>query len=261
MWLLLVIILVVLGVAAVYPNIGMGGGFLHVPALIYLAGLEKSSAVPISLTLVLAGALAALPGHYKLGYVDPRLAAYLSVGAVLGAVCGTLINLSMSQWLFEWLFAITILIVSIKMLYDLLNSKGPEVADDRRMCTPWISASVGLAVLAGILSSTFGIGGGLVFVPTMIYLLCRETKLAAGTSSLIIVPTSIVGLTTYYLTGADQFDPNLSIYVLILVPVALIGAYTGSVFFAEKLTGVHVKAIFITVSLIVAISMIAMNLM
>jgi uncharacterized membrane protein YfcA len=258
MWLLVIVILAVFGIALVYPNIGLGGGFLHVPVLMYLAGLGKNSAVPISLTLVLAGALAALPGHYKSGNVDPKLAAYLSAGAAFGAVGGARLNLAISQNLFEWLFAITIIIICAKMLYDLVGDDAAEAADDTGMRTSRICAAIGLAFLAGLLASTFGIGGGLVFVPTMMYILRRRTKLAAGTSTLVIVPTSIVGLLTYFISGANSFDPDMPYYILALVPVALLGAYVGSRFCASRLTGNHIKILFISLSLMVAVTMIAM---
>ncbi len=258
MWQIVLIILAVFGIALIYPNIGLGGGFLHVPVLMYLAGMDNGSAVPVSLTLVLAGALAAFPKHHKSGNVDTRLAAYLASGAVFGAVIGTFINLSLNQSMFELLFAFTIILVCIKMLFDLMKGNGSEKADDCRMCTKWISASVGLAFLAGILASLFGIGGGLIFVPTMIYLLGRPTKLAAGTSTLAIVPTATVGLLTYYFTASAEMDASTIWYIVCLIPVALIGAYLGSKYLSSRLTGTHIKAIFIALSMFVAITMIAM---
>jgi len=238
----------------------MGGGFLHVPTLMFLASLDKNSAVPISLTLVLAGALAAFPEHYRSGNVDTRLAGFMALGAIFGSVAGVLFNLSIGQNLFQWLFAITIIIVSSKMLLDLINGQERDDSAGDIMCRPRIVAAIGLAVLAGTLACAFGIGGGLIFVPTMIYVLRRKTKLAAGTSTLIIIPTAIVGLVTYYLSGLGNFAPSLPTYVLLLVPVALVGAYVGSKFFAERLTGRHIKMLFISLSLLVAVSMIIMAL-
>ena len=103
MWQMILVILAVFGIALVYPNIGMGGGFLHVPTLMFLAALDKNTAVPISLALVLAGALAALPQHHGSGNVDTRLALYMASGAVFGSVAGVLFNLSIGQQLFQWL--------------------------------------------------------------------------------------------------------------------------------------------------------------
>jgi uncharacterized membrane protein YfcA len=244
------------GVALVYPNIGLGGGVLHVPILMYIAGFDKNSAVPISLSLVLAGAIAALPRHYKSGMVDLRLGAYMACGAVIGATCGALINLALSQELFEWLFALTMVLICARMTFDVIKGRDEDTNDDSKMCMSRFAPAIALSVMAGVLGSTFGIGGGLVYVPVMIYLLCRKTKLAAGTSTLIIVPTAIVGLLTYYIGGASTFHPDALSYVTVLIPVVLAGSFLGSKIFVEKLTGKHVKTLFIALALFVAFTMI-----
>jgi len=252
---LILMLFAVFGIAMVYPNIGLGGGVLHVPALMFIAGLDKNSAVPVSLLLVLAGAIAALPRHHKAGMVDIRLGAFMSAGAVIGAVCGALINLALSQEVFEWLFVTTIIVVCARMVYDLYRRKDDEVNDDSKMCVSRLVPAFGLSILAGLLGSTFGIGGGLIYVPVMIFILCRKTKLAVGTSTFIIVPTAIVGLLTYAIGGTSNFDQNSLYYAIALVPTALAGAYIGSKVLVEKLTGNRVKALFISLALIVAITM------
>ena len=54
---------------------------------------------------------------------------------------------------------------------------------------------------AGFLSGTIGIGGGLLFVPTMTVGLCLSQAVAQGTSLLAIVPTAIVGGVTHLRRG------------------------------------------------------------
>jgi uncharacterized membrane protein YfcA len=249
-------ILAVFGIALVYPNIGLGGGFLHVPMLIFLVGMDKNSAVPVSLSLVLAGALAALPRHHGAGAVDVGLAAKMSVGAVVGAVVGALFNLAISMEAFQWLFAITIVTVCARMAYDIKMGRNGDENDDSKMCRSRMGTAVAFSVLAGLLGSTFGIGGGLVYVPVMIYVLCRKTKLAVGTSTLIIVPTAVVGLMTYYLGGGGDFDPDALYYALVLIPVALAGAYIGSKYCIESLSSNNIKLLFISLAMVVALAMI-----
>lgn len=50
-----------------------------------------------------------------------------------------------------------------------------------------------LGLVAGILSGLFGIGGGVIIVPALIFLLGIEPHIAIGTSLLIIIPTAITG--------------------------------------------------------------------
>jgi uncharacterized membrane protein YfcA len=249
-------VLAVFGIAMVYPNIGLGGGFLHVPLLMFVVGLDKNSAVPISLSLVLAGALAALPRHYGAKAVDLRLAGILSSGAVVGAILGVFVNLAINKDVFQWLFALTIMVVCARMVHDLYKGKRGDTNDDSKMCGSRLAMAFALSILAGLLGSTFGIGGGLVYVPVMIYLLCRRTKLAVGTSTLIIVPTALVGLATYSASGAIHLSTEAMYCALLLVPTALAGAYIGSKFCVEKLSSSGVKLLFISLALVVAIAMI-----
>ncbi len=65
----------------------------------------------------------------------------------------------------------------------------------------WISlAAIGLA--AGFLSGMFGVGGGILIVPGLVFVLHFQQKLASGTSLAAIVPLSIVGVISYAALGA-----------------------------------------------------------
>jgi uncharacterized protein len=60
---------------------------------------------------------------------------------------------------------------------------------------------------AGFLSGTIGIGGGLLFVPTMTVGLRLSQAVAQGTSLLAIIPTAIVGSITHFVRGNVQVVP------------------------------------------------------
>jgi len=62
---------------------------------------------------------------------------------------------------------------------------------------------------AGLLSGTIGIGGGLVFVPTMTVGLRVSQAVAQGTSLLAVVPTAIVGGFTHLREGNVTIVPSL----------------------------------------------------
>lgn len=62
---------------------------------------------------------------------------------------------------------------------------------------------------AGFLSGTIGIGGGLIFVPTMTIGAAVSQKVAQGTSLLVVVPTAIVGGITHIRQGNVQLEPAL----------------------------------------------------
>lgn len=62
-------------------------------------------------------------------------------------------------------------------------------------------ALAGIGLVVGLASGLFGIGGGLLIVPALVYLLRYEQKLASGTSLLSIVLPSIAGVVSYGLNG------------------------------------------------------------
>lgn len=90
-----------------------------------------------------------------------------------------------------------------------------------------------IGVVAGALSGLFGIGGGVVIVPALIYLAKMQPQQAAGTSlaALVIPVSALVSATAYYRTG----QLNVRDALLIAGGMA-VGAYFGS------LLGTHIEA-------------------
>lgn len=69
--------------------LGVGGGFVIVPALVLALGMPMRQAVGTSLLVIVANALAALPGYALRGDIDPRLVLVLSAGALAGVAAGS----------------------------------------------------------------------------------------------------------------------------------------------------------------------------
>ena len=83
-------------------------------------------------------------------------------------------------------------------------------------------ALIGLG--AGFLSGLFGVGGGTVIVPALVAFLAFDRRLAAGTSLLAIVPTSIVGVISYGINGNVHW-PTAGILAIGTVVGAQIGTW------------------------------------
>ncbi len=80
-----------------------------------------------------------------------------------------------------------------------------------------------VGVAAGLLSGLFGIGGGTIIVPALALWLGMNQKLAAGTSVAAILPTSIVGATTYAVQGHVDW-----VAAVCLAAGIVVGAQLGS---------------------------------
>jgi uncharacterized membrane protein YfcA len=98
--------------------IGIGGGTIIVPALVFLFGLSQHQAQGTTLALLVPpiGFLAAWT-YYKQGYVDLRIAAFICVGFFLGGLVGAKLATKLSNVVLERIFGIALLLISLKMIF------------------------------------------------------------------------------------------------------------------------------------------------
>ena len=114
------ILLFLLGITAgsLSGLIGIGGGVIIVPALIFLFGLSQHQAQGTTLALLVPpiGILGAWV-YYKQGYVDLRIAAVICIGFFLGSMFGAKLATSLSNILLQRIFGIALLLISLKMIF------------------------------------------------------------------------------------------------------------------------------------------------
>ncbi len=110
-----------------------------------------------------------------------------------------------------------------------------------------IAGTIGL--VSGVISGLCGVGGGIIMVPAMVFLLKLDTKIAIGTSLAVIIPTAISGTVKHY----NQGNVDLKIAAL-LIPTAILGAWLGAQF-AESLPQATLKRVFGGLLLLVGVKM------
>ena len=128
----LIVLLLIVGLAAGMLSglIGVGGGIIIVPALIYLAGFNQYQAQGTSLGLLLLpiGILAVL-NYYHKGYIDIKYVGIMAVGFLLGGYLGSKLALSISELALKRIFAVVLFYTAFKMLgwdsyiYNFLRGK------------------------------------------------------------------------------------------------------------------------------------------
>ena len=115
-----ILLLAIIGLAAgvLSGMIGIGGGIIIVPALVFILGFSQQQAQGTSLGLLLlpVGILAVL-NYYKQGYIDIKVVAIMSVTFVLGGWLGSKLSLSLPQETIKKIFAVLLIIVAGKMLF------------------------------------------------------------------------------------------------------------------------------------------------
>jgi inorganic pyrophosphatase len=115
-----ILILVLIGLAAgtLGGMVGIGGGIIVVPALIFFMGFSQHQASGTSLAMMLppVGILAVI-NYYKKGALDVRYAALLAVGFLLGGYLGSKLSLGMAQDTVKKIFAVVMIVMAVKMLF------------------------------------------------------------------------------------------------------------------------------------------------
>jgi len=109
---------------------------------------------------------------------------------------------------------------------------------------------LGIGLVAGVVSSMLGVGGGIILVPILIFVMKLDPHQAIGTSLAIIIPTVLVGAYSHYLLE------NVNVQLAIIIAIgAVIGAVIGA-HVAEALPSIYLKKIFGILLFIIAIKMI-----
>lgn len=111
-----------------------------------------------------------------------------------------------------------------------------------------------IGVAAGMMSGFVGIGGGVIIVPSLVYLLGMDQHAAQGTSLLLMLPPiGILAFMNYY--NSKSITNTNVVYGSIIAVTFIIGGYFGSKL-SLKIDGSIVKIIFGIVMALVAVKMI-----
>lgn len=219
--------LALLGLAAgtLSGLLGIGGGLVVGPMLA-LAGVPLRTATGTALVMVapvaLAGVLmdAALAPHQ----LDAGLAALLAAGGFLGVQLGRGPSRRFAELRMRTLFALLLLAVAARQFG--LGGAVPDGAIAGLLPADGLvraSGAVLLGAVAGGCAILFGIGGGVIVVPGLVFLLGGVAPHAAtATSLLAMIPTAAFGAWSAW--RDDRVDPQP---LRVLLPAALLGAVAG----------------------------------
>jgi hypothetical protein len=113
-----IILLVGLVVGVISGIVGIGGGILFVPALIWLLGMSQHKAQGTSIgALLLPVGLFAFIEYYREGNADIRVAALLAAGFLAGAYFGAVGAQHIPELWLRRVFAVTLVAIGAKMFF------------------------------------------------------------------------------------------------------------------------------------------------
>lgn len=238
-----IILLILLGVtsAVIGSIVGIGGGIIIVPALIYLGmdaglldGITPQKAIGTSTVILISTGLSASIGYLKAKQADWRSGLLFLIGIVPGALIGAYLSQYLTLKSFNLYFGIFLIFISIVLMIRnkvkpiklFQNPEHMRQFTDIKGDTYHYSISPLPAVIAtffvGMLTGLFGIGGGALMTPLMIIIFRFPPHIAVGTSMLMIFFSSLTGAVSHIAQGNVMWH-----YAVILIVSSYIGAKIG----------------------------------
>lgn len=174
--------------------VGGGGSILAVPLIVYLVGVNNPHlAIGTSAFAVAANAFANLLNHARNGTVKWKISGVFAAAGVLGALLGSTLGKAVDGQHLLALFAVLMLVVGGLMLRDRAAVGNPDVVLNRSNA-PML---LGTGAATGVLSGFFGIGGGFLIVPSLMF----STRMPIYHA----VASSLVGVTAFGLTTSINY--------------------------------------------------------
>jgi uncharacterized membrane protein YfcA len=254
---------------------GVGGGFLITPLLIFY-NIPPAIAVATGANQVIASSFSGSLAHFRRGTVDLKLGTVLLIGGIAGSSLGALVfallrrigQLDLAVSLIYVIFLGTIgglmLVESARAILRTRSGIPPSLKKSgqhnwihrlplkMRFRTSKLFVSVipvlGLGAGIGFLAAIMGVGGGIIMVPALIYLLKVPTNVVVGTSLFQII--FVAAFTTIVQAAA-----NRSVDVVLALAL-MIGGVAGAQYGAkagQKLRGEQLRALLAVLVLAVAL--------
>jgi uncharacterized protein len=228
--------------------VGVGGGFLTTPILIFY-GIPPAVAVASATTQITGTSISGVFAHRRRRGVDMRMGAVIIVGGILGSLFGGFIFRLLQQGgqidtVISMLYVLLLGSIGLMMAreaataLEILKPRAGKTDRPARRHNPVIAAlpmrwrfyrsglyisplaPLALGFVSGILTVLLGIGGGFIMVPAMIYLLGMSAQVVVGTSLLQILFVT-AATTLIHATTTRSVD-------IVLAGLLLIGSVVGA---------------------------------
>jgi len=254
---------------------GIGGGFLVTPLLMIALGVKPEIAVGTAVAMIFFTSTFGLWKRRGTGTVDGKLAAVIFIGTAPGVLIGlwlldrlkrmeTLMlfdrPLGSPEYIMLWLFLALLLGIAAMLLWDYRRSGGQAPA---RRVGLLAKSTIGprirfeslehprhpliplllLAIPIGMLTGLLGVGGGVVLLPVLNYLVGQRAVKAAGTSLLIVWLSTILAFGVHLAQRHIDFP-----LAAILTILGIVGAHFGTEV-GLKLHGPRLRLYFVAIVL------------
>ena len=239
---ILIILALGLVVGILVGLLGIGGGVVLVPAMVYLLHYDQHLAQGTSLFILLPPiGLGALLEYWKNRQVDLRAGIYCAIGFLFGGYGGGKIAVPMSSDLLKGIFGF-FLMLSAVLLWRKTGGTKPAQANPDAPEKENFGRSAGIlltAAFCGVAAGMVGIGGGVLLVPLLSLLFAFPQHRAQGTSLIALIPpTGLLAFLAYWNAGYVNWRTGV-----LLIPGVFAGGILGGML-ARQLNPRRMRQVF-----------------
>jgi len=249
------LVLIGFSVGTIGGFFGMGGAWMVTPGLNIL-GFPMAFAIGTDMAHIAGKSMISTFRHSKFGNVDYKLGFIMVLGTMVGIEIGAqlvmyLEKLGSVESVVRYAYVVLLALIATLVFYDYYkatqNRKVGDVGEHGAegitwyktlqklnlppmvhfktsgfTCSMWLP--MGISCLTGVLAGFLGIGGGLIRMPSLVYLIGCPTHIAVGTDLFEVMISGLYGAFTYSLKGRIEI-----IAVLVMLTGAAIGAQIGTI--------------------------------
>jgi hypothetical protein len=239
-----------LAVGVAVGLMGVGGGIILVPALVYLLNMNQHVAQGTSLLLQLPPiGIGGLYFYWKQRHVDLRAGLVCALGFLCGGYFGSNLALSIPSRDLHAMFGIFLMFAAVMLWRQTRMPKSAAANSPAtgESTTDAVAKKNGTRVVSiflvasavGVMGGMFGVGGGVMLVPLLVLLFHFDQHTAQGTSLVALVPpTGLLAFLNYWHAGDVRFQVGF-----LLMPGVFLGALAGSKF-ALRLSPRRMRRVF-----------------
>ena len=213
--------------------VGIGGGIVFVPVFLLIFHFTPQQATGTSLFAIFFNVLSGSISYLRQKRVDIKAGWKFALATIPGAFLGAWLANFLTSNILQIIFGLLLIIVAaLSFIRAEPKSIMPKEGEMRRiedihghtfLYRPREGLGVFLSLLIGIISSLIGIGGGIIHVPAMIYLLGFPVHIATATSQFVLVISTFFGSIGHITLGDTLIIPGLIVGIA-AIPGAILGA-------------------------------------
>jgi uncharacterized membrane protein YfcA len=213
---------------------GIGGGTIIIPMLVYISGVDIKEATAISMIHIMFASIAGTVFNYLQKTIIFKYALYFGISSMVFSFLGGYFTRRIPDLIIKILY---LLVLTVSFVLLLLRSRITEhkVQASKRD----IYKIIPISAVAGFMGGLLGIGGGFLFVPALLFFMGLPINLATGTSLGAIIFTSIPGL------AGKLISVDFNILFGITVGIGGVGGARVGTYIKRKIKPIVVRIIFI----------------